>query len=88
MNLKNAVFNKFRAMLPDTIGDKAVNKVVDECIDRLQNLLKEDPHVLLEDVITIKINSGYYEGDIQLIDSREYGYSWIFDKETGCLHTS
>lgn len=87
--LKKDIFNKFRLQLPNDISDKVIERVVDESYSRISRPFYEaNPEYLLDNDVEIEIDDEFFEGDIHLSTSGQYGLSWIFDKNTGEQHTS
>jgi len=87
MTIQMEIFKKFRSQLPEEINNDTIWNVISECVERMTHL-ERDQETLLDDKVKIEIDDEFWEGDIHLYSGEQYGISWIFDKETGELHTS
>lgn len=85
-NVSNVIFQAIREQLPSEISDELIKIVAEECSDRIQVIRMEESE-LLSNLIAI-VDDEDWEGDIHLFQMCDFGISWIFDRNTGELHTT
>lgn len=88
MNLEEMIFERFRRRLPNRIDDFVVDRNAVQCIEMLE-FFGEYPVILLDRSFDAILDE-LWDGDIHVLqrDDYPYGYTWIFDKRSGSLHTT
>lgn len=77
------IFNMLKKRLPDGIKEDILYRVTSQCLDRIKLLMENEDFLRGMDVF---LDETWGE-DIH-ITNFEVGVSWIFDKNTGQLHTT
>jgi len=86
LELINHIIKKFKKELPDHIEDEVIRNIAVASYERM-SAIGDNPSSLLTSQYEIETDD-YWEGDIKLTSIGQYGINWVFDKESGELHTT